>query len=134
MILWHFQRTALAELFYSKLPQDIATRSVLLLDPMIATGGSAIKAIEVLIERGVAEENIYFLNIISCPEGLTALTVKYPKIKIVTAEVDSHLNERSYIIPGVGDFGDRYFGTDMFDYVAPMGSPKKPAKEGGAAN
>ena len=85
-----------------------------------------------MIDRGVPEENIYFLNIISCPEGLTNLTAKYPAIKIVTAEVDSHLNERSYIIPGIGDFGDRYFGTDMFDYIAPN-SPKKPAKGAGGA-
>lgn len=106
---------------------------------MLATGGSAAKAIEVLIEAGVDESAIVFLNIISCPEGLAALTTQFPKvcitittsstlclsshsfpmsqqIKIVTAEVDSHLNEKKYIIPGIGDFGDRYFGTDLFDY------------------
>eukprot|EP00035_Acanthoeca_spectabilis_P022087 m.441945 g.441945 ORF g.441945 m.441945 type:complete len:237 (+) comp18727_c0_seq1:82-792(+) len=110
------EETALPTLYYKKLPQDIHRRTVLLLDPMLATGGSAAKAIEVLIEAGVDESAIVFLNIISCPEGLAALTTQFPKIKIVTAEVDSHLNDKKYIIPGIGDFGDRYFGTDLFDY------------------
>mmetsp|Transcript_141671 Transcript_141671/g.200640 ORF Transcript_141671/g.200640 Transcript_141671/m.200640 type:complete len:237 (-) Transcript_141671:167-877(-) len=110
------EETALPTLYYSKLPQDIHRRTVLLLDPMLATGGSAAKAIEVLIEAGVDEGAIVFLNIISCPEGLRALTGQFPKIKIVTAEVDSHLDDKKYIIPGIGDFGDRYFGTDLFDY------------------
>lgn len=110
------EETAEPKLFYSKLPQDIAERHVLLLDPMLATGGSAIKAIDVLIEHGVPEQNIIFLNIISCPEGIDALVTRFPKVIIVTAEVDSHLNEKKYIVPGIGDFGDRYFGTDMFTY------------------
>ncbi len=67
---------------------------------MLATGGSAIKAIEVLLEHGVLEQNIVFLNIISCPEGIVALTAAYPKVTIVTAELDRCLNSRKYIIPG----------------------------------
>lgn len=80
---------------------------------MLATGGSAMKAIEVLIDHGVPEESIFFLNLIGCPEGIKNLTEKYPKVTMVIAEVDSHLNEKAYIIPGIGDFGDRYFGTDL---------------------
>jgi uracil phosphoribosyltransferase len=80
---------------------------------MLATGGSAMKAIEVLLEHGVAEDHIVFLNIISCPEGLKAMATRFPKVIIVTAEVDKCLNERKFIIPGIGDFGDRYFGTDL---------------------
>ncbi|GAA5850280.1 hypothetical protein JCM9279_006511 [Rhodotorula babjevae] len=103
------EETALAKLFYAKLPEDIADRYCLLLDPMLATGGSAIKAIEVLIDHGVPQERIIFLNLVSCPEGLRAMYDAYPKVKIVTAWVDEALNEQKYIVPGLGDFGDRYF-------------------------
>eukprot|EP00164_Ancoracysta_twista_P002545 GFYU01003393.1.p1 GENE.GFYU01003393.1~~GFYU01003393.1.p1 ORF type:complete len:237 (-),score=65.60 GFYU01003393.1:309-1019(-) len=105
------EATALPKLYYSKLPEDIANRYVLLLDPMLATGGSAAKAIEVLMEAGVKEERIIFLNVISCPEGLTWLTEKFPNLIVVTGEVDRCLDENKYIVPGIGDFGDRYFGT-----------------------
>ncbi|GAA5933530.1 hypothetical protein JCM3775_003723 [Rhodotorula graminis] len=103
------EETALAKLFYAKLPEDIADRYCLLLDPMLATGGSAIKAIEVLIDHGVPQERIIFLNLVSCPEGLRAMYDAYPQVKIVTAWVDEALNEQKYIVPGLGDFGDRYF-------------------------
>ncbi len=102
----------IAKLYYSKFPQDIATLcTVILVDPMLATGGSAILAIKTLIDAGVKEERIMFLNVVSCPEGLDALAVAFPKIQIVTAAVDSHLNEHKYIVPGLGDFGDRYYST-----------------------
>eukprot|EP01094_Clydonella_sp_ATCC50884_P004514 TRINITY_DN13547_c0_g1_i1.p1 TRINITY_DN13547_c0_g1~~TRINITY_DN13547_c0_g1_i1.p1 ORF type:complete len:229 (+),score=79.21 TRINITY_DN13547_c0_g1_i1:30-689(+) len=100
------------EFLYAKLPRDIAERSVLLLDPMLATGGTVCCAIDVLLKHGVKEENIVFLNLISAPEGIAILTKAYPNIHIITGEVDSHLNEVGYIMPGIGDFGDRYFGTD----------------------
>jgi len=105
------EETALPTLFYSKLPEDIAERHILLLDPMLATGGSAISAINVLKEKGVKESNIIFINLISCPEGIRAVQNAAPNIKIVTGFVDSGLNEKAYIIPGLGDFGDLYFGT-----------------------
>ncbi|GET92199.1 uracil phosphoribosyltransferase, putative [Leishmania tarentolae] len=101
-----------ARFSYSKLPADIASRRVLLLDPMCATGGSAIKATEILIkEYGVLEENIIFLNLISAPEGIKRYLGRFPNIQIVTAAIDNDLDENSYIVPGLGDFGDRYFGT-----------------------
>lgn len=78
---------------------------MLLLDPMLATGGSVIKAIHTLIEHGVQEERIIFLNLLAAPEGIHSLTQTYPKVKIVTAEVDSGLDENKFIVPGLGDFG-----------------------------
>jgi uracil phosphoribosyltransferase len=107
------EATALPKLFYSKLPPDVASRTVLLLDPMLATGGSAIKAIEVLIQHGVEQGKILFVNLVSCPEGIEALMQAYPKITIVTAAVDEKLNAQKYILPGLGDFGCRFFGTDQ---------------------
>ncbi|KAF2076370.1 hypothetical protein CYY_002327 [Polysphondylium violaceum] len=106
------EETALPKLLYAKLPTDIEKRYVLLLDPMLATGGTVTQAIEVLVEKGVKEENIVFINLIAAPEGIQFLHSKYPKVKIVTGEIDTNLNEKKYIIPGIGDFGDRYFGTE----------------------
>ncbi|KAJ2997581.1 Uracil phosphoribosyltransferase, synthesizes UMP from uracil [Globomyces sp. JEL0801] len=99
------ENTALANLYYSKLPPDVANRTCLLLDPMLATGGSAIKAIELLIEHQVPE--------VCCPEGLQKIFETYPNISIVTAAVDEKLDDKKYILPGLGDFGCRYFGTDV---------------------
>ena len=101
-----------AKLFYSKLPKDIASRQVLVVDPMVATGGSVIRAIKVLIDAGVPEANITFLNVVSCPEGLRALYAAYPSIRTITAALDEKLNEDKYIVPGLGDFGDRYYSTE----------------------
>lgn len=103
--------TAEPKLFYVKLPPNIAKRYVFLLDPMLATGGSAVTAIQALKERGVKEGKIIFLNLISCPEGLKKVMSEFPKVRIITAAIDNRLNKKFYIIPGLGDFGDRYFGT-----------------------
>jgi len=106
------EETALPKLYYSKLPTDISSRYLLLLDPMLATGGSAVKAIEVLLENGVKEERILFLNLICTPEGIKTVTTRFPGVRIVTAAVDDELDGKKFIIPGLGDFGCRYFGTD----------------------
>lgn len=105
------EETAQPKLYYAKLPHDIAERYVLLLDPMLATGGSAIRAIDTLVENGVQADRILFLNLLAAPEGITNILEHYPQIKIVTAEVDKCLNEKKYIVPGLGDFGCLYFGT-----------------------
>jgi len=105
------EETGKPMLYYAKLPQDISERHVLLLDPMLATGGSATVAIQVLLSHGVPQENIIFINLIAAPEGIEVLHKKFPNVIIVTTEVDTSLNEKFYIIPGIGDFGDRYFGT-----------------------
>jgi len=106
------EETALPHHLYTKLPKDLATMPhVLLCDPMLATGGSALMAIQALRDAGVQESRILFLNVVSCPEGLEALAKGAPDVRILTAAVDECLNEQKYIVPGLGDFGDRYFGT-----------------------
>lgn len=101
-----------AVLFYSKLPRNIANMYVLLCDPMLATGGSAMKALQVLIEEHkVDPKKVIFANMICAPEGLRVLAAKYPEVKIVTACVDEGLNDEKFIVPGLGDYGDRYFNT-----------------------
>ncbi|SNX85863.1 probable FUR1 - uracil phosphoribosyltransferase [Melanopsichium pennsylvanicum] len=103
------EETAKPKLFYAKLPEDIAHRWVLLLDPMLATGGSAIKAIQVLIENGVKPEQILFLNLIASPEGLCNMYENFPQVKVISAWVDEKLDDKAYITPGLGDYGDRYY-------------------------
>jgi len=103
------EETCRPKLYYDKLPEDIADRWVLLLDPMLATGGSALMAIEVLKSRGVPEDHILFLNLIASPEGAKNLADQFPKVRVVTAFVDQGLDEKNYIIPGLGDFGDRFY-------------------------
>ena len=105
------EKTAKPILIYSKLPEDIAKRHILLLDPMLATGGSVCKAIDILKNRKIPEEKIIFINLISCLEGIKKLRRNFPRVKIVTGAVDKKLNSKAFIIPGLGDFGDRYFGT-----------------------
>ncbi|KAH1205031.1 Uridine kinase-like protein 1, chloroplastic [Glycine max] len=100
------------QLIYEKLPKDISERHVLLLDPVLATGNSANQAIELLIQKGVPESHIIFLNLISAPEGIHCVCKRFPSLKIVTSEIDIEINEEYRVIPGLGEFGDRYFGTD----------------------
>ena len=105
------EETAQPIFFKDWLPDDIHERFVFILDPMLATGGSAIETIRVLKERGVEESKIIFINLVSAPEGIENVMKAAPGIRIVTAEVDEGLNELAYIIPGLGDYGDIYFGT-----------------------
>ena len=95
--------------YYFKVPKNIEDKTVILLDPMLATGGSAIDAIDLIKEKGV--KRIKFISIISAPEGLKAVSEKHPDVRIYTAHIDDHLNEACYIVPGLGDAGDRIFGT-----------------------
>lgn len=97
--------------FVSKIPHGIEQMNILLCDPMLATGGSAKCAIQALTERGVQSKQIIFANMISCPEGLKALAEAYPEVKIVTACIDESLNDDKFIVPGLGDYGDRFFNT-----------------------
>lgn len=93
------------------MPKRITDYQVLLLDPMIATGGSLIKAIEVLLEAGVAEDQIISVHVLGCKEGLGVIQEAFPKIKIVLASIEPKLDGTKYLQPGLGDFGCRYFGT-----------------------
>lgn len=95
--------------YYNKLPADIEERDVIVLDPMLATGGSAIDAIQMVKEHN--PKSIKFLCIIAAPEGLNALTAAHPDVQVYCASVDDKLNEVGYILPGLGDAGDRIFGT-----------------------
>lgn len=95
--------------YYNKLPQDIEERDVIVLDPMLATGGSAIDAIEIVKRSN--PKSIKFLCIIAAPEGVEALAKAHPDVHIYCASVDECLNENGYIMPGLGDAGDRIFGT-----------------------
>ena len=95
--------------YYCKLPADIGEREVFVVDPMLATGGSAIDAITQIKKRG--PKHIKFLGIIAAPEGLKALSEAHPDVDIFVAALDEKLNEHGYIVPGLGDAGDRIFGT-----------------------
>lgn len=95
--------------YYCKLPTDIDQRLVVVVDPMLATGGSAIDAVGQIKSYGA--QNIKFLCLIAAPEGITALSKAHPDIEIYCANVDEGLNEKCYIVPGLGDAGDRIFGT-----------------------
>lgn len=97
--------------FYSHFPDDIAERSILLFEPMLATGGSLIMAIETLQKRGVPVENIYVVNVLASPSGVERLFDRYPAIQFVTSSIEQGLSEQAFMKPGIGDFGDRYFGT-----------------------
>ena len=95
--------------YYCKLPSDISERDVLVLDPMVATGGSACDAITQIKKRGA--RSIKFLGIIAAPEGLAKLREVHPDVEVYVAALDEKLNENGYIVPGLGDAGDRIFGT-----------------------
>jgi len=95
--------------YYCKLPQDIHERELIVLDPMLATGGSAIDAIRMLKEKGAM--SIRFVCLIAAPEGVKALNEAHPDVDVYVAALDEKLNEHAYIVPGLGDAGDRLFGT-----------------------
>ena len=95
--------------YYAKMPRGIADRTVFLIDPMLATGGSALSAIHYLREQGVCD--IRFLALVSAPEGVRAVLREDPDVRIWTCALDDGLNEQAYILPGLGDAGDRIFGT-----------------------
>ncbi len=95
--------------YYHRLPTSIASAQVLLLDPMLATGNSAAEAVTILKEKGA--QNIQFISVLACPPGIEQLQSQHPDVTIVTAAIDPELNQFGYIVPGLGDAGDRYFGT-----------------------
>jgi len=107
--LYRDPETHLPVEYYCKLPEDIENRQVFLVDPMLATGGSAVAAIDFLKARGC--KHIIMMNIIGCPEGIKAVTEAHPDVDIYMASCDEKLNDHAYIIPGLGDAGDRIFGT-----------------------
>lgn len=107
--LYRDPETALPIEYYCKLPADCDEREVFVVDPMLATGGSAAAAITMLKERGI--KNIHFLCIIAAPEGVKKLTEEHPDVDVYIGALDERLNDHKYIVPGLGDAGDRIFGT-----------------------
>ena len=107
--LYRDPETHLPVEYYCKLPEDIENRQVFLVDPMLATGGSAVAAIDFLKARGC--RNIIMMNIIGCPEGIQCVQNAHPDVAIYLAACDEKLNDHAYILPGLGDAGDRIFGT-----------------------
>jgi uracil phosphoribosyltransferase len=103
------EMTAVASRYYSKLPGSLHASFVLMIDPMLATGGSAVAAIQLLRDAGAAE--IRIVCIVAAPEGIRTVEQHYPEVSIYTPVVDRCLNEHKYIVPGLGDFGDRLYGT-----------------------
>lgn len=95
--------------YYCKVPADCSERDVFVVDPMLATGGSSVATIQMLKERGV--QNIRFMCIIAAPEGVKRMQEAHPDVDIYIGALDDHLNEKGYIVPGLGDAGDRIFGT-----------------------
>ncbi len=103
------ERTAVASQYYAKLPPNIESSYVLLIDPMLATGGSAVAALDVLTRAGA--KHIRLVCIVAAPEGVAVVEKAYPAVPIFTPIVDRELNAHKFIVPGLGDFGDRLFGT-----------------------
>lgn len=105
--VWYYNKTPIE---FEK-PQD---NIILVLDPMLATGNSAVEAIKLFVNKGIPQKNIRFVSLISAPEGLNKIHSIYPNIRIITANIDSGLNSNGYIMPGLGDAGDRIFNTMEF--------------------
>ena len=95
--------------YFVKLPQDIAEREVMLLDPMLATGNSTAAAVQILKQAGATQ--VTLIALIAAPEGIAHIGETHPDVKVVVASIDSHLNEKGFIVPGLGDAGDRLYGT-----------------------
>lgn len=105
------ETTAIAREYYYKIPKITENTIVLITDPMLATGGSIVHLLERLKETPAKE--IRVVSVIAAPEGIEKITSAFPDVKIITTAIDSHLNSQKYIVPGLGDYGDRYFGTEV---------------------
>jgi len=103
------ESTAIASQYYSKLPKGLSSSVVLMIDPMLATGGSAVAALDHLAQAGARD--IRMICIVAAPEGVDVVQKHHPGVRIYTPAIDKHLNEHKYIVPGLGDFGDRLYGT-----------------------
>ena len=107
--LYRDEKTHTPVVYYCKLPEDISQRMVIVTDPMLATGGSSCDALTMLKERGCT--NIRLMCLVAAPDGVAKVQKEHPDVDIYVAAVDDHLNENAYIVPGLGDAGDRIFGT-----------------------
>ena len=103
------ETTLRAQFYHKSLPQNLSRSEVILIDPMLATGGSAVAALDLLVEQGAT--HIRLVSLVAAPEGIRRLRSKYPRVPVYTAAIDKKLNQKGYILPGLGDAGDRLFGT-----------------------
>lgn len=103
------EQTAQAREYYQKIPKIFATHKVFVLDPMLATGGSFADTVVILKNKGA--KSLTLLSIVSAPEGISLIRKRHPDVEIITTAIDKKLNDNKFIVPGLGDFGDRYFGT-----------------------
>ena len=106
------EETAIAHLYYKNLPPISSDDQVIVLDPMLATGGSLLITLKILIDLKIKEEQILYVGVICAAEGYNLVKKAFPTIKMIIAAQDQILNDKKYIVPGLGDFGDRYFGTE----------------------
>lgn len=107
--LWRDPETKQPHEYFIKLPSEVGR--VIVVDPMLATGGSAAHAVDVLLKRGVAREEIRLVTLVSAPEGMATFAAAHPTVPVYTAALDEKLDDKAYIVPGLGDAGDRIFGT-----------------------
>jgi uracil phosphoribosyltransferase len=103
------EKTLRAQFYHKSLPENLGRFETILIDPMLATGGSSVAALDLLVEQGA--KNIRMVNLIAAPEGIETVQKKYPRVPIFTAAIDHKLDKRGFIVPGLGDAGDRLFGT-----------------------
>lgn len=103
------EKTAIARKYYQKIPKILASHIALVIDPMLATGGSFDDTLTATQKRGA--KRLMIVSIVSAPEGIARINKHHPNVPIITAAIDAKLNDKAYIVPGLGDFGDRYFGT-----------------------
>ena len=104
--------TAQAKLYYLNLPNIAQDQKIIILDPTLATGGSAQKTLKILEEKGLKQENIIFVSILCSNQGLSKIKQEFPRVTFISCAIDPELNAQKFIVPGFGDFGDRYFGTE----------------------
>lgn len=110
-----FLSSYLFQLFYLRLPKDIKDYKVILMDATVATGAAAMMAIRVLLDHDVAESNILIVSLLMAVSGVRCIAYAFPKVQIVTSAIDPEINDKFYVLPGIGNFGDRYFGTEPSD-------------------
>lgn len=103
------EKTAIASTYYSKLPHNLKDSYIVVIDPMLASGGSAVAAIDLI--KAAGGRSIRLISIVAAPEGIKAIEERHPEVSVYAPVVDSHLNPQKYIVPGLGDFGDRLYGT-----------------------
>jgi uracil phosphoribosyltransferase len=111
VVLQRDEKTALPHLFYSKMPELNPSTRIVILEPMIATGGSVLEALKIMSDMGIPNERIMVVSVICASEGLQRVKSEFPGVTLIYAAEDPQLNSKKFIVPGLGDFGDRYFGT-----------------------